>query len=319
MNRVRLVLFLTGLTLFVILLVQQGTADVGRALATVGWGMIWVGLYHTIPLAANTLAWLFVIPSPRRPHFRRLLWMRWVGESVNNLLPVGQVGGDLLRARLLTHQGLHGPSASASVLVDFTLGLSTQALFALLGVTMLAASAGMAGQSGPLLWGSLAALVPLGLFLIAQQRGLFGFGAKVVARFSRGEGWLNVIGNARRLDRIARGLYARKRAVGPGALIRMASWLVGTGETWLILYYLGTPVSIADALILESLGYAVRSAAFAIPGALGVQEGGFMLVGALVGLTPTDALVISLVKRVREILLGAPGLLSWAVYEARRP
>src|SRR5262249_21943345 len=66
-----------------------------------------------------------------------------------------------------------------------------------------------------------------------------------------------------------------------------------------------------DALILESLGSAVRAAAFAVPGALGALEGGFILFGALFGLPADAALAISLSKRVRELALGLPGLFVW--------
>jgi hypothetical protein len=57
------------------------------------------------------------------------------------------------------------------------------------------------------------------------------------------------------------------------------------------------------------LGQAIRGAAFAVPGALGVQEGGYLLLAPLAGLPPDMALVLSLAKRAREIILGPPGLL----------
>ena len=72
---------------------------------------------------------------------------------------------------------------------------------------------------------------------------------------------------------------------------------------------LGTPVSWANALLLESLGQAIRGAGFAIPGALGVQEAGYLLLGPLAGLPADAALALSLAKRSRELLLGLPGLL----------
>jgi uncharacterized membrane protein YbhN (UPF0104 family) len=62
-------------------------------------------------------------------------------------------------------------------------------------------------------------------------------------------------------------------------------------------------------MLLESLGQAIRGAAFAIPGALGVQEGGYLLLAPLAGLSPETALALSLAKRARELLLGVPGLL----------
>ena len=47
---------------------------------------------------------------------------------------------------------------------------------------------------------------------------------------------------------------------------------------------MGYPVSYADALVVESLGQAVRAAAFLVPGAVGVQEVGFIAVCAVYGI-----------------------------------
>jgi hypothetical protein len=70
--------------------------------------------------------------------------------------------------------------------------------------------------------------------------------------------------------------------------------------------------------MLESLIQAVRSAAFFMPGALGVQEGGLILLGAVVGLGPEVALALSLIKRIRELAVGLPALLAWQMVEGRR-
>jgi len=67
--------------------------------------------------------------------------------------------------------------------------------------------------------------------------------------------------------------------------------------------------ALAYALLLESLGQAIRGAGFAIPGALGIQEGGYLLLAPVVGLQPGAAIALSLAKRSRELLLGLPGLL----------
>jgi len=48
-----------------------------------------------------------------------------------------------------------------------------------------------------------------------------------------------------------------------------------------------------------------------LPGALGVLEGGMVLFGAVLGLPAEIALAISLTKRVRELVLGLPGLFAW--------
>ncbi|MDQ2694335.1 MAG: TIGR00374 family protein, partial [Pseudomonadota bacterium] len=106
-------------------------------------------------------------------------------------------------------------------------------------------------------------------------------------------------------------------ALGACALRQLLAWLLGAGEVWLGLYFLGYPVGLLEAVLLESLGQAVRSAAFAVPGALGVQEGGYMLLGGVLGLSPEAGLALSLVRRVRELLLGIPALLAWQAAEGR--
>ena len=85
--------------------------------------------------------------------------------------------------------------------------------------------------------------------------------------------------------------------------------MVGTGEVWLALRFLGNPVGWIDALLLESVGQAIRGAAFMIPGSLGAQEGGYLLIAPLVGLPPEAGLALSLAKRARELALGLPGRL----------
>jgi uncharacterized membrane protein YbhN (UPF0104 family) len=56
---------------------------------------------------------------------------------------------------------------------------------------------------------------------------------------------------------------------------------------------------------------AARSAGFAVPGAVGVQEGGFVLVAGLFGISATDALALSMLKRIREELIGLPALFAY--------
>ncbi|HXE27118.1 MAG TPA: hypothetical protein VN656_01325, partial [Stellaceae bacterium] len=66
---------------------------------------------------------------------------------------------------------------------------------------------------------------------------------------------------------------------------------------------------------IEGLLYAVRSVAFMVPMAAGIQEGGYLVVGAAFGLPPDQALALSLLKRGRDLALGVPALLGWQALE----
>jgi hypothetical protein len=71
-------------------------------------------------------------------------------------------------------------------------------------------------------------------------------------------------------------------------------------------------------LAIEGLVYAIRSVTFFIPLGAGVQEGGYVLIGGLLGLSPELALALSLLKRGRDLVIGTPALVCWQLIEGRR-
>ena len=317
MKRATLLALAAGIILFVALLVHYGVVQLAAAVAAAGWGLLWVALYRFVTIATDAVGWRALFPGPTRPALGPLLRIRWIGESLNSLLPVAQVGGDVARARLATHLGVAGPEAGATVVVDFTLGLVTQILYTVIGVALMVQAGGTGAETRGWLLGLLVAGLAVAAFYLAQRFALF---RRLVGTFRvlpRGRFWDSLAGDANELDRNIAIVYGRRGDVMACGAWRMATWLLHTGETWLALYYLGVPVSLADALILESLGTAVRSTAFAIPGGLGVQEGGFLLIGSRLGLSPEISLALALVKRVRELLVGGPGLVAWTVAEGR--
>ena len=96
------------------------------------------------------------------------------------------------------------------------------------------------------------------------------------------------------------------------------SLVLGSGEIWIALHAIGQHATWINALILQSVILTIRSAMFPVPGALGVQEGGYLFVGNLLGIPGDAAFALSLIARVRELALGIPGLISWQLIEARR-
>jgi uncharacterized membrane protein YbhN (UPF0104 family) len=80
----------------------------------------------------------------------------------------------------------------------------------------------------------------------------------------------------------------------------------------------GCPVSLIEAVAIESLGQGSRAAAFMLPGGLGVQDGALIAVCAIFGVPAEIALAMALIKRVSDLVLGAPALLGWQALEGRR-
>jgi len=126
---------LGGAALFTFLLIRQGASQVGMAFATARWALAAVVIYHfVVPVVLDATAWWVLFPKSDRLPLRKLLWMRWIGESVSTLVPSAAVGGDIVRARLASINGTSVPVAAGTVLVDVTLGVFTQAAFTVLGL-----------------------------------------------------------------------------------------------------------------------------------------------------------------------------------------
>ena len=80
---------------------------------------------------------------------------------------------------------------------------------------------------------------------------------------------------------------------------------------------MGAPIGFGDALLIKGLAVGLRGVAFAVPAGLGVQEGGFVAIGLMVGLPPELMIAVSLATRVREILPSIPFLFVWQHIEGR--
>ena len=76
-------------------------------------------------------------------------------------------------------------------------------------------------------------------------------------------------------------------------------------------------MGIAAGLVIESIGQALKAVGFAVPGALGVQEGGYIVICRAYGLPAETGIALSLMKRLREVVLGVPALLAWQLSERR--
>lgn len=304
-------LFTGGIGLLVALIAHYGAGEIFDAVAAAGYGVLVVTAWHLVPVVLDTLAWSALLPAAGMPTFRRLVAMRWVGEAVNALLPSAQVGGDLARAHLLMRSGVAGSTAAASVVVNLTLLVVALFLFCLTGAVALLVHLRPAG-SGFILAGLVLLALSMTLSLVFLQRaGLFQRMARLVSRLVPTRDVSSLLAGAGSLDVALRETWARLDAVGASTAWALTGWFAGVGEVWLAFHFLGHPVGLLEALILESLLQAIRNGAFFIPGALGVQEGGAVLLGALFGVAPETALALSLLKRARELLLGLPGLVAW--------
>jgi putative membrane protein len=320
-SKIRLTIYLlafAGAALFTVLLIHQGVGQVLDAFTTGEWGILGVVVYHLIPIFLDAVAWWVLFPRPDRLPLLQLFWMRWIGEAISTLVPSAAIGGDIVRARLAAIHGASLPVAAGTVLIDITLGIFVQAGFTLLGLVLLVTATGKNSFVGPTLIGIVIALFAFAGFYFVQRLGIFRFLGQIISRLAGSSDWQSLVERGDAWDRTIRSLYARRRAVLACCVWTTTSLIIGSGEIWLALWFLDLPDSFLNALILQSMVLTIRSAAFAVPAGLGVQEGGYLIVGSLLGIPGDGAFALSLAWRAREIGLGIPALITWQLIEGRR-
>jgi putative membrane protein len=307
---------LAGLALLVTLLAREGTAIL-TPIARAGWVLLWLVPLHTLPILLDSRGWQALLKQ--RVSAARLFWIATVREAVNRLLPVANIGGDLVGIRLLAAGGVDGVWAAASVTAELLFTLFSQYLFVLVGGTCLLSLIGRVRTASDVLIGLAASLPLIVLFGALLHSGAVFERLEKVAVKMLGEQMLSLLnGKWTALDAALRSLIVDWHRAVQTLAWQLAGLFAGTLETWLALRWLGHAVDFEAALVLESLTQAARSFIFVVPAGIGVQEATLVGVGGLLGINADMALALSLTKRMREILFSAPALLSWYWTEGKR-
>jgi putative membrane protein len=302
---------LTGLTAY------YGFASVGQAVASAGWGAALVVLARATTVAGAGIGWGLLVPGAvvRQPGL--FVGIRFIREAINCLFPVAQVGGDLIGARLLTFFGVDPGLAFASVLVDIFIQVATLLVFVVAGVGILLAVSDDHGLALTVSYGLLVAVPAIAGFFVVLRLGASQSLIARLLRFAQRREWTGVA-HVTSLSQNLQGLWQHRNGLWGSLLVHGGLWVFGATEVWIALAFMGHPVRVVDAVAIESVGQAVRAAAFAMPGGLGVQDGGLIAVCGAFGVPPEVALALALVKRIAELVLGVPGLLAWQALEGRR-
>jgi putative membrane protein len=266
--------------------------------------------FHLPQLVLTALAWRALLQRSMRPPLTTMIGLRWIRESLNALVPAGAIIGQALAAQRLTLRGMAAELAGATATVDLTIEAATQAFVTLVGVSLLLG--GHLGQH--LRWialtGILLSAAATAAMVVAQRN----LPVRIVeAAFARLDGrWTALkVGWFVELQRSVLRLHANRRALAQASIYHLSAWTIGAVEITGVLLLLGHPLSLSDGLIVESVAQALRSAAFVIPGGVGLQEGAIIASCALVGVPPDAALMLALLRRAREVLISIPGLEAW--------
>jgi uncharacterized protein (TIRG00374 family) len=312
MRVVRLLLLAAGLASVAYLIVATGLETLLSPVRTLSWRVLVVIVVpYAIVAVLHTLGWRCAFT--RAVGLGRLFAVRLAGEALN--VTMASVGGEPVKVYLLRGR-VPVVEASATVVLDKTTITVAQGVFLAIGLGL----AWAAERLPPWLFEAAAWLLVIEIlavagFVLVQLAGVFGRATRVLNRLGLALGQ-DQLG---RIDRALAAFYRQSPArLAAAILCHLLGWVAGSLEIYLLLLWLGVPVTVTDALLIEALGTAVAFVAFMVPARLGAFEGGHMVIFSALGLGAGLGLSLALIRRLRVILWCAIGVLILALGD-RRP
>ena len=308
----RIAALFLGLGLFGIYLSRVDWRAVGELGSRLGWLAPLILVPYLGVYVVDCLGWRLAFPPGLGVRFRTLFVIRWCGEAVNNVLPSAYVGGEAVKVYLLREQGVPARAGTSAAIVSKTSQSVAQLVFILLGSL---AFLGLAGDHPGLRTGMVVVLtggtVVLTVLFWVQRRGVF---ASILAA-------AGVLGLKSRImerhrptllkvDEAVTGFYGRHRPRFQASVgVFFGGWLLDSSELFLFAWLLDLPITGAQALAVEAFTGVAKVLGMWIPGSLGVQESGIVLLSRLAGLPDHLGAAYALLRRARELLFALVGWL----------
>ncbi|MFH1589456.1 MAG: lysylphosphatidylglycerol synthase transmembrane domain-containing protein [archaeon] len=247
--------------------------------------------------------------------FYNVIAYRLIGYGISYLTPAAKLGGEPVRAALLTRHGVKFPKALSSIIIDKTIDFSTAALFFFMGILTILFSLTIPEGTGILL------LVFATVFLATM---IF-----IYQRLSSGKGIIKKIVHGLRLHKIKKlKLTERKIESFEKLIIKFfredkTDFLLTIGISllaWVLMFLeykfagliIGQDLSfLAIFLIVSFVGVAFL---IPIPMAMGSLEASQLAVFSMLAIKNASGVALAFVIRARDLMWSLAGMILLSYY-----
>ncbi len=321
--RVKLLkIFFIGLGCFILYTTMKsvGFENIGSQIAELNLRLWPLLVIYPVIFAFDTLGWAYAFPGdyPKHIPFSGLYAARIIGEALNVIIPFSaSLGGEPVKAEILKRRyGLPLSEGYASILIVHTTFWISLNIFVIGGVLLTVKTLPLT----PVLWHSvLAFLVSLAFVAMFLIVGLhFGIFKRIHSLGHRLRWWGAETDEKRerliQLDQRIKKFYTEdRRRFFFSTFFNFLGWLTGSLEVYFIAHLVGMPVSFTEAWLLEALIQVLRIVTFFIPGSLGAQEGGIVLIFSQFGFGQQASVMFAVIRRLREVVWVGGGLILWSL------
>jgi phosphatidylglycerophosphate synthase len=303
-----------GILLFIHLIHRAGPAKLLASMVALGWGLAlviaWGGVAHIL----KTWAWrLTLLDGKGQVSFARMLGLRLGSEAVGQFGGVAQLFGEGLRVSLL------GPAIPlshgiASVTIDRAFFVVSAAVVSFLGLSAVLMVLPLPHKL--MLYAIVFACLLLGFVLLSaiairNRWPLFSRTGNVLGRIRHLK---PLIDRKRALihsveESLLDFYHSTPKAFWASLLLNLACHAAAIVEVYLIVWLMGTKLTLFGALAIEALTKLVNIAGTFNPGNIGTYEGGNMLITKMFGLTAAAGLTLAFARRLRALFWAGVGML----------
>ncbi len=317
----KLLLLVIGFLTLILLVWNIGPGRIYEAASQLGpIGLFVLLIPSTVMYVVEAYGWKITLgPSAKNIPFWRVLAIRTAGEVVNMTTPTAYVGGEPLKAYLLSRHRVPIVEGLASVVIAKTTMTIAEVVFILMGIALAFWRVGADSSSGQNI---AAALVSVGVLVLVtaalvfvQQLGLFTWLLEFLRKIGLKIHYLEAREEKlRSLDRTILDFYRDNRLTFCFSIgLFFIGWMAEAVEVYIIIYFLGGPAVALSAISISALSVFIKSGTFFIPGSLGAQDGGNMLLLRAFGYSDVTGITFALIRRFRELVWIGLGLLCLAL------
>jgi hypothetical protein len=157
------------------------------------------------------------------------------------------------------------------------------------------------------------------LFLRAQRNGLFAWLFRLAERFGLPSSTLvGLRAKAATIDDKLTSLHTtRSIDFATSVLFHFLAQGLGALQIFLLLFWLAIPADFLTCMAVESFSLLIDGAVFFVPGQLGAQEGGKVLIFTTLGFTATTGLTVGVALRLNQVVLILLGLATLTALNRR--
>lgn len=319
MRYLKLLYLLVGLALLAFVLSEIDIGELVARVGQVGWGFVVILAIHLVAFLIDSLSWqlaLLVVPVSM-PWLYRVWKVRMVGEVFNAVIPAAGMGGEPIKAMLLRkHYDVSYREATASLILAKTINMIALVIFLTAGFALIMAS--------PVLTPTYKSVAGIGLVVCGfgtaalfflQRLKVSSLTGSSIGRTRFGAPVLRILHHIQDMDaRLVTFYVQHKHRFVIAVVIAFANWMLGVAEIYYATAFLGHPVSLSEAWIIEAVAQLVRFATFFIPASIGAQEGAFLLTLTAITGSPGLGVAVAVVRRMRELVWIVWGLALGAMF-----